>query len=73
MTIVMNMSGYEIERELDAPEEYGADVMHAELVPQLVSVGDRHVSEMDKFSTIPGDLANMDVDAFLRKMYKYQR
>ncbi|MBU1425395.1 MAG: hypothetical protein KKH12_01440 [Gammaproteobacteria bacterium] len=70
MTIVMNMSGYEIECESVAAEEYGDEVMYAELIPQLVSVGDRHITEMDKISSIPGDLANMDVDAFLRKMYR---
>lgn len=70
MNIVMNMSGYEIKCEPVATEEYGDEVMYAELVPQLVSVGDRHVTEMGKFPSIPGDLANMDVDAFLRKMYK---
>jgi len=40
MTIVMNMSGYEIEREKVAVEEYGDEVMYAELIPQLVLVND---------------------------------
>lgn len=72
MTIVMNMGGYEIEREEVAVAEYGDEVMYAELVPQLDVVNDSHVSEVGKRTGISAELANMDVDAFLRKMYEYQ-
>jgi hypothetical protein len=73
MTIVMNMNGYEIEREEVAVDEYGDEVMYAELVPQLVLVNDSHFGEVDKFAEFPAELANVDVDAFLKRMYEYQR
>ncbi len=72
MAIVMNMSGYEIEREERAVEEYDDEVMYAELVPQLVPVNDSYVTEMGKRADISAELADVDVDAFLRKMYEYQ-
>jgi len=73
MTVVMNMSGYEIEHELGALDEYADEVMWAELVPQLVPASDSHVAEMDKRTAFLPELAETDVDAFLEKMYKYQR
>lgn len=73
MTIVMNMSGYEIEREEIVCEDYGDEVMLAELVPQLAPVDDRHAAEMDKHAAFPDELAEVDVEDFLQKMYKYQR
>jgi hypothetical protein len=72
MTVVMNMSGYEIEPEAVAAEEYGDEVMYAELIPQLVLVSDRHVIEVGKRAELPAELVNVDVDAFLKKMYEYQ-
>jgi hypothetical protein len=73
MTIVMNMSGYEIEREvLAADDEYGDEVMYAEMVPQLVLVNDSHAAEVGKHVDISAELANMDIDAFLKRMYEYQ-
>ena len=73
MTIVMNMSGYKIEREVLAADEYGDEVMYAEMIPQLVVVSDSHAAEVGKRADIPAELANVDVDAFLKKMYEYQR
>jgi hypothetical protein len=73
MAIVMNMSGYEIEREEKADEEYGDDVMCAEWIPQLTPAGDSHVAEMDKHTAFSPELAEADIDEFLQKMYKYQR
>jgi hypothetical protein len=73
MTIVMNMSGYEIEREMVALDEYSDEVMWAELIPQLVPASDSHVVEMDKRPAFSPELAEVDIAAFLQKMYKYQR
>jgi hypothetical protein len=73
MTILMNMSGYEIEREEVATDEYGDEVMYAEMIPQLVVVSDSHFSEMGKDAEISAELANIDVDAFLKRMYESQR
>jgi|WetSurMetagenome_2_1015567.scaffolds.fasta_scaffold01574_1 hypothetical protein len=73
MATTMNMSGYEIEREAVADEEYGDEVMYAGWNPQLASAGDRPVGETDKHPAFPAELAKADIDAFLQKMYKYQR
>lgn len=73
MATTMNMSGYEIECEAVADEEYGDEVMYAGWNPQLASVGDQPVRKMDKHSPFPGELATADIDAFLQQMYTYQR
>jgi hypothetical protein len=73
MAIVMNMSGYEIEREEEAVEEYGDDVMCAEWIPALQQVSDRHAAEVDKHVAFTPELANLDVDAFLQNIYRNQR
>jgi hypothetical protein len=72
MATTMNMSGYEIERDADAVEEYGDEVMYAEWLPQLEQVSDLPVGRADKRTAFTGELANVDVDTFLEKMYKYQ-
>ncbi|OIR03338.1 hypothetical protein GALL_146100 [mine drainage metagenome] len=72
MTTTMNTSGYEIERETGADGEYGDEVMYAGWNPQLASAGNQPVGE-DKHPALPGELATVDIDAFLQKMYKYQR
>jgi hypothetical protein len=69
---VMNMSGYEIECEEVAVKEYGDEVMYAELIPQLVVVNDSHVNDVGRHAKLPSGLVNVDVEAFLRKMYEYQ-
>jgi hypothetical protein len=71
MAIVMNISGYEIEREKVTLDEYDDERQYAEWVPQL-DIGDSRVHEMDKTGEFPGELANVDVDAFLEKMYEYR-
>lgn len=73
MATTMNMSGYEIERETGADWEYGDEVMYAGWNPQLASVGDQPVREMEKRMPFPGNLATADIDAFLQQMYKHQR
>jgi hypothetical protein len=73
MAIVMNMSGYEIEREVDAVDEYGGEMISAEWIPALAQLNDGHVREMDKHEAFLPELAKLDVDAFLQKMYRNQR
>ncbi|MBI5891939.1 MAG: hypothetical protein HZB47_14925 [Nitrosomonadales bacterium] len=73
MAIVMNMSGYEVEREVEAADEYGDEVMCAEWVPALAQMNDGHVVEMDKHTPFSPELAIADVDVFLEKMYRNQR
>jgi len=70
MTIVMNMSGYEIEREAVAVEQYGDEVMCAGWNPQLALVGEHaHANER---GAMPESLANADVEVFLNRMYANQ-
>ena len=71
MATTMNMSGYEIEREL--VEEYGDEVLCAGWNPQLELIGNHPVSIMDKRVAFSREMANVDIDAFLQKMYKFQR
>lgn len=73
MATTMNMSGYEIERGVDASEEYGDEVMCAGWNPQLDLVCNCPLSYMDKHEAFVCELANVDLDAFLQKMYKFQR
>lgn len=73
MATTMNMCGYEIEREAVTVEEYGDEVMCAGWNPQLQLVGDHPVPVMDKRASLPRELANADIEAFLQKMYEYQR
>ena len=72
MATTMCMSGYEIEREVVALEEYGDEVMCAEWNPQLVLVSELPLAQADRHVPLPAELANVDVDDFLEKMYRYQ-
>jgi hypothetical protein len=72
MTIVMNMSGYEIEREPAAAEEYGDEVLCAGWNPQLALACETPVNKAVKPASLPAELAHANVDEFLQKMYLYQ-
>ena len=72
MAIVMNMSGYEVERALVAPGEYDDEVMCAGWNPQLALAGESPVAQINKHVNLLADLANVDVDAFLKKIYACQ-
>jgi hypothetical protein len=73
MTIVMNMSGYEIEH-LQAPvEEYGEDVLCSGWNTQLALVSVCGSARVDGHNALPSGLENVDVEVFLRKMYACQR
>lgn len=73
MATTMNMSGYEIEREAVAVEEYGEEVMCSGWNPQLAAVGAESIAETGRRDAFPPGLAHRDVDAFLQKMYRFQR
>ena len=70
MTIVMNMSGYEIERETIAVEQYGDEVLCAGWSPQLAQVGEHAQTKVRE--AMPASLASVDADEFLSRMYAYQ-
>ncbi len=73
MAIVMNMSGYEIER-MEAPDDgYGDEVMCSGWNPQLALVSESAAAQTDRHITLPSGLAYVDVEVFLRKMYASQR
>lgn len=66
--LTMNMSGYEIERGETAESDYGDEVLCAGWVPTLAL---REASPEPR--VMPAELATMDVETFLRKMYAWQR
>ncbi len=65
-TVSMDMSSYEIER--GEASAYGEEVLCAGWIPSL-ACHQPHAEE----SALPADLARVDVDSFLRKMYACQR
>ena len=73
MATTMNMSGYEIEREVVAVEEYGEEIMCAGWNPQLAAVSDYPSEHVDKRAAVATGMANVDLDIFLQKMYTFQR
>lgn len=66
--LTMNMSGYEVEREDVAESRYGNEVLCAGWVPTLAL----REAEPER-ATMPAELATVDAEVFLRKMYAYQR
>ena len=71
-TIVMNMDEGNIEREAPVNEEYGEEVMCAGWNPQLTLVAETSAARINKHVSLPEDLAYVDIDAFLKRMYEYQ-
>lgn len=72
MTIVMNMSDYEIEREtLDA--EYSEEIMNTGWNPDVDLVCEQlQLVPASEEMAIPDDLAKVSAELFLRKMYSYK-
>ena len=71
-TIVMNIDGCNIEHEAPVDEEYGEEVMCAGWNPQLTLAAESPVAQIKRHVNLPADMAYMDVDTFLKKMYEYQ-
>ena len=67
-TFCMDMSSYEIERGEAVEYGYGDEVLCSGWIPSL-ACHQLHIEE----TALPADLARVDVDAFLRKMYACQR
>jgi len=67
-TFSMDTSSCEIERGAAAASDYGDEVLCAGWIPSLAC----HRPHTDK-TALPVDLARVDVDAFLHKMYTCQR
>lgn len=69
-TIVMNMNGHGIGHEAPEVEEYGEEVLCAEWNPQLALAGEGPLAATNGHVT--PDLAIVDADVFLKRMYRYQ-
>lgn len=72
--VTMSMSEYGIERsgsmaEADKPQ-YGDEVLYAGWNPALAL---QQRSETMQAAAMPRELATVDVESFLNKMYAYQR
>ena len=70
--IAMNMNGCNIGHEAPTIEEYGEEIMCAGWNPQLALAGESPVAQINKHVNLLADLANVDVDAFLKKIYACQ-
>lgn len=66
--LTMNMSSYEIERDEAVVPGYGDEILYVGLIPGLAC----HRPHAET-AALSADLAAVDVDAFLRKMYTFQR
>lgn len=73
MATTMKISGYEIEREEVAADEYGDEAKRAEWNLHLGLISELPAATTDKHTAFPPELAHVDVDAFLEKMYEYRR
>jgi len=67
-TISMDMGSYEIERGEAVASGYGDEILCTGWIPGL-ACHQSHTRE----ATLPAGLASVNVDAFLRKMYRCQR
>ena len=69
-TIVMDMNDCDVEHEVAVNEEYDEEVMCAGWNPQLQLVAEGPV--IDRHIDLPADVADLDIDTFLTRMYEYQ-
>ncbi len=73
MAVVMNMSSYEIERD-PREAEYGEETMFAGWNPAVALVCQQQmVVPTGRQMSMPADLATVDAELFLQKMYTCQR
>ena len=66
------VKGCSIEQESPAVEAYGDEVLCAGWNPQLKLMCECPVAQLNRHVNLPADIANMDIDTFLKKMYEYQ-
>jgi hypothetical protein len=69
-TLVNGLNGCDIEHAALVVEEYGDEVMCAGWNPQLTLLGESPVAQINKHINLLADLAGIDVDAFLKKVYE---
>jgi hypothetical protein len=66
------VNGCKIECEAPVNEEYGDEVLCAGWNPQLTQAAESPVARVNRHNDLPADLANVDIDSFLKKMYELQ-
>ena len=71
-TVKMNKNECDIEHVTLVTEEYGDEVLCAGWNPQLLLASESPVTQLNRHVALPADLANVDVDSFLKKMYESQ-
>lgn len=69
-TLVNGLDGCDIEHAALVVEEYGDEVLCAGWNPQLTLLGESPVAQINKHINLLADLAGIDVDAFLKKVYE---
>jgi hypothetical protein len=76
MRIELDMGTGQMEMESSSETTYDDEVMCAGWNPDLVAVRLQEVAasgQHEEVSPLPADLAAVDVDAFLKKVYRFQR
>jgi len=72
MGIVMDMSSYEIECSL-METEYGDEIMCAGWIPAVAQMCQlQPFVSTHKLKTVPTDLATVNADLFMKRMYAFQ-
>jgi hypothetical protein len=71
-TIVMNIHECDIEHEAPMDEEYGDEVLCAGWNPQLTQAAATPEAGLNRHVKLPADLAYVDIDTFLKRMYENQ-
>jgi hypothetical protein len=72
-SVLMDMSSPGSENESTMVEEYSDEVMFAGWNPQVAVAVELSLALIEKQVALLAGLTNEDVDAFLQKMYEYQR
>ena len=73
MGVVMNMSSYEIERD-SMEAEYGEEVMCAGWNPVVAQMCQQQLAaSASRYASMSAELATVDTELFLQKMYAFQR
>jgi hypothetical protein len=71
-TVEMKNNDSDIGHVTLATEEYGDEVLCSGWNPQLALVSENPPARLSKHAAFPAELANVDVDEFLKTMYEYQ-
>lgn len=67
--LTFNMNDYEIVNNDVCADQYDEEVMNANWTPELAL---QPYVTTPEVTVMPSDLASVDVEAFLKKMYSYQ-